>query len=407
MFDGYWKLPDKTRDAFRGDYCTVGDLARRDEDGYIHLVDRKSNMIISGGENIYPSEVEPVLGGHPKVEDVAVSVSRMKMGRGVHAVIVLHHDESLIAGRNPRLVQDRIAGYKRPKSISFVAENEMPRTATGKFCTASCVRNIRAVAGQRRDHEGLLEAQASIERGREPEQAAALDQVDLVEHQNLRRPQVGQRRQDGVVLLVDALRTSMSRRPRRRPRPAPGRPSPWRGRAGASAGRCRACRRTRSGRRPLSRCRAPGRASSAPSGRRSRPWADERVQSASTCRRSARRSARRSRSACRLGLRPGPVRHPGSFHTPSRRSRFRAASCSAARFERPLARRAFDPRRSAPRRGTRAHGPGPGARPRRRSAPAAPPCAHSCRAVFGRRDGPAAACSRSREGARDSALAAS
>ena len=57
-FDGYWKLPERTREAFRGDYCSVGDMARRDEDGYYYLVDRKSNMIISGGENIYPSEVE-------------------------------------------------------------------------------------------------------------------------------------------------------------------------------------------------------------------------------------------------------------------------------------------------------------------------------------------------------------
>ena len=71
-FDGYWKLPEKTAEAFRGEYCTVGDMARRDADGYIHLVDRKSNMIISGGENIYPSEVEAVLGGHPAVRDVAV-----------------------------------------------------------------------------------------------------------------------------------------------------------------------------------------------------------------------------------------------------------------------------------------------------------------------------------------------
>jgi acyl-CoA synthetase (AMP-forming)/AMP-acid ligase II len=57
-FDGYWNLPEKTKEAFRGDYCTVGDLARRDDDGYIFLVDRKSNMIISGGENVYPSESE-------------------------------------------------------------------------------------------------------------------------------------------------------------------------------------------------------------------------------------------------------------------------------------------------------------------------------------------------------------
>jgi fatty-acyl-CoA synthase len=54
-FDGYWKLPDKSAEAFRGDYCSVGDLARRDADGLYYLVDRKSNMIISGGENIYPS----------------------------------------------------------------------------------------------------------------------------------------------------------------------------------------------------------------------------------------------------------------------------------------------------------------------------------------------------------------
>ncbi len=65
-FDGYWKMPEKTAEAFRGDYCSVGDLARRDADGYLYLVDRKSNMIISGGENVYPSEVESLLGGHPE-----------------------------------------------------------------------------------------------------------------------------------------------------------------------------------------------------------------------------------------------------------------------------------------------------------------------------------------------------
>ena len=66
VFDGYWKNPEKTAEAFRGDWCSVGDMARRDADGYIHLVDRKSNMIISGGENIYPSEVEGVIGAHPE-----------------------------------------------------------------------------------------------------------------------------------------------------------------------------------------------------------------------------------------------------------------------------------------------------------------------------------------------------
>src|SRR5258707_41496 len=70
-FDGYLKLPDKTAEAFRGDYCSVGDLARRDPDGFYYLVDRKSNMIISGGENVYPSEVENLIGSHPHVKEGA------------------------------------------------------------------------------------------------------------------------------------------------------------------------------------------------------------------------------------------------------------------------------------------------------------------------------------------------
>ena len=112
-FDGYWKLPDKTADAFRGSYCTVGDLARRDEDGYIFLVDRKSNMIISGGENVYPSEVEALLGVHPKVRDVAViGVADQKWGERVHAVIVLQDGEQPTAEEIPRLVQDTDRGLQ-------------------------------------------------------------------------------------------------------------------------------------------------------------------------------------------------------------------------------------------------------------------------------------------------------
>jgi fatty-acyl-CoA synthase len=132
-FDGYWNLPEKTREAFRGDYCTVGDLARRDSEGYIYLVDRKSNMIISGGENVYPSEVETVLGAHPKVKDVAViGLADAKWGERVHAVIVLHHGECLTETEILEWCKTRIAGHKRPRSVSFVAEAEMPRTATGK-----------------------------------------------------------------------------------------------------------------------------------------------------------------------------------------------------------------------------------------------------------------------------------
>jgi fatty-acyl-CoA synthase len=133
-FDGYWKLPEKTREAFRGGYCTVGDLARRDEEGYIYLVDRKSNMIITGGENVYPSEVEAVLGANPKVKDVAVvGVADPKWGERVHAVIVPRDGETATEAELIDWCRGRIAAYKRPRSMSFVREDEMPRTASGKI----------------------------------------------------------------------------------------------------------------------------------------------------------------------------------------------------------------------------------------------------------------------------------
>ena len=133
-FQGYWNLPEKTADAFRGPYLTVGDMARRDADGFYTLVDRKNNMIISGGENIYPSEVENILGGHPKVRDVAV-IGRPddKWGEGGHAVIVLRDDESATEAELKEWSASRLAGYKRPKSFAFIRDADMPRTATGKI----------------------------------------------------------------------------------------------------------------------------------------------------------------------------------------------------------------------------------------------------------------------------------
>ena len=134
LFDGYWKLPQKTAEAFRGDYCSVGDMARRDSDGFIHLVDRKSNMIISGGENIYPSEVESIVGGHPSVKDVAViGLPDEKWGESVHAVVVVHDGVALNESDLSTWAKDRMAGFKRPRSYMFLREDEMPRNATGKI----------------------------------------------------------------------------------------------------------------------------------------------------------------------------------------------------------------------------------------------------------------------------------
>jgi fatty-acyl-CoA synthase len=132
-FEGYWKQPDKTEEAFRGEYCTVGDMALRDSDGYIRLIDRKKNMIISGGENVYPSEVESALGTHPKVKDVAaIGLPDATWGERVHGVVVLHDGADATEAELIEWCRDRIAGYKRPRSLSFILEAEMPRTVTGK-----------------------------------------------------------------------------------------------------------------------------------------------------------------------------------------------------------------------------------------------------------------------------------
>ena len=134
VFDGYWKNAQKTAECFRDGWCSVGDMARRDTDGYITLVDRKSNMIISGGENIYPSEVESIFGAHPKIKDVAViGVPHEKWGEAVHAVIVLHAEQQATAAEMLDWCRSRMAGYKRPQAVVFVADHEMPRTATGKI----------------------------------------------------------------------------------------------------------------------------------------------------------------------------------------------------------------------------------------------------------------------------------
>ncbi|MDO8903572.1 class I adenylate-forming enzyme family protein [Hydrogenophaga sp.] len=135
VFDGYWKNPEKTAEALDGEWCSVGDMARRDEEGFIWLVDRKSNMIISGGENVYPSEVEAVLAQHPAVRDVAViGVPHDKWGETAKAVAVLHEGQKDLPTEADLRdwCRQRLAGFKCPSAVVFVEEREMPRTATGK-----------------------------------------------------------------------------------------------------------------------------------------------------------------------------------------------------------------------------------------------------------------------------------
>ena len=133
-FDGYWNRPDKTAEAFRGDYLTVGDVAIREPGGYIRLIDRKKNIIITGGENVYPTEVEAVFSTHPAVRDVAV-IGRPdpRWGERVEAAVVLREGAAVNADELIAWSRERLAGFKRPRGITFLASNEMPRNATGKI----------------------------------------------------------------------------------------------------------------------------------------------------------------------------------------------------------------------------------------------------------------------------------
>ena len=145
-FEGYWGAPEKTAEAFAGAWCSVGDMAKRDEDGFIWLMDRKSNMIISGGENIYPSEVEAVLCAHPCVQEAAViGIPHDKWGETVLAVVVLKADQYTQADELKQWCKERLAGYKQPRQIEFMRSEDLPRTATGKVVH----RRLREVIADR------------------------------------------------------------------------------------------------------------------------------------------------------------------------------------------------------------------------------------------------------------------
>jgi acyl-CoA synthetase (AMP-forming)/AMP-acid ligase II len=132
IMGGYWKLPDATKRAIQGDWFFTGDAGYLDDEGYLYIYDRVKDMIVSGGENIYPAEVESALFGHPAVADVAViGVPDERWGEAVKAVVVKKPDAELSAGELITWVRERIAGYKLPKSVDFV--EALPRNPTGKI----------------------------------------------------------------------------------------------------------------------------------------------------------------------------------------------------------------------------------------------------------------------------------
>jgi len=134
MFDEYYKQPEKTKASFRGNYFTAGDMVRKDEDGYYTLVDRKDNMIITGGEHVFPSEVEALIGEHDAVRAVAIIGERhVKWGEAVTAVVVLKDGMECTNTEIIEFCRGRMAAFKKPKKVRFITEEEMPRTPTGKI----------------------------------------------------------------------------------------------------------------------------------------------------------------------------------------------------------------------------------------------------------------------------------
>jgi acyl-CoA synthetase (AMP-forming)/AMP-acid ligase II len=137
LFEEYYKLPEKTAASFRDGWFSAGDMATRDEGGFYQIVDRKDNMIITGGEHVYPSEVEEVIGSLDCVFDCAViGLPDDKWGEKVAAVVIKKPgvaDSDIDEETIKQCCKDQMAGYKNPKEILFIKEDEMPRTPTGKI----------------------------------------------------------------------------------------------------------------------------------------------------------------------------------------------------------------------------------------------------------------------------------
>jgi long-chain acyl-CoA synthetase len=132
IMKGYWQRPDATEETMRGGWFHTGDIARVDEDGYFYIVDRKKDLIIRGGYNVYPREVEEVLYEHPKIREAAVvGVPHDEWGEEVGAAVVLHEGEELSADEVSAYVKERIAAYKYPRVVWFV--DDLPKGPTGKI----------------------------------------------------------------------------------------------------------------------------------------------------------------------------------------------------------------------------------------------------------------------------------
>jgi acyl-CoA synthetase (AMP-forming)/AMP-acid ligase II len=183
LFSGYWRDPEATAAAFaEGGWYRTGDIGTLTADGYLYILDRAKDMIISGGENIYPAEVEAVLARHPAVADVAVlGRPDPTWGEAVHAVIIPAAGAEVPAGEIMAWCREQLAHFKCPKSVEFT--DSLPRTTTGKVLKrelraqlASASQRAAALPGQclsprthpRSEERGTSERATRARRRRRP-----------------------------------------------------------------------------------------------------------------------------------------------------------------------------------------------------------------------------------------------
>ncbi|HOG07729.1 MAG: long-chain fatty acid--CoA ligase [Syntrophales bacterium] len=154
VFAGYWNKPAETESAMRDGWFHTGDMGRRDEEGFVYIVGRKVEMIISSGENIYPAEVERVIQALPEVREAAVvGMPDRKKGEVVAAFVLLKEGAALNAEALLEAIRDKIAYFKLPRKIIFVGD--FPRNTAGKILKKDLKEKVSGSEGRYRVREGL------------------------------------------------------------------------------------------------------------------------------------------------------------------------------------------------------------------------------------------------------------
>ena len=132
IMKGYWRRPEATAEVMRGDWFLSGDIGKQDEAGFVWIVDRKKDLVIRGGYNVYPREIEEVLYKHPDIREVAViGIPDDRLGEEIAAVVALHPNATLEPAVLRAWAEEQLSAYKVPRIYQMV--DELPKGATGKI----------------------------------------------------------------------------------------------------------------------------------------------------------------------------------------------------------------------------------------------------------------------------------